>query len=374
MSFDKGNISFKIFYLQNGLSEDSIEKFAQYVAPPIDTLGTSPIKGWVSWRHLFDREVSETTCYFPPWFHLTMMQAEKKVPPKLLKSYCMLEEDVTMRAENLQFLNRKQKAEIKKRVFEELQPQMPPTLSGIPVVANLHSNFVYAEALTPANMDKFSLLFRETTGQQPYIVTPNGLAILRKQINAQDIRPAVFTDDEHVEPDSECDLGLEFLTWLWYRWESQEGGNFKSRIDESCSYMLEGPVSFYREGKGAHEAVLRKGSPLQSPEAGIALLCGKKIKSVKFTIGIADRAWTATLDSSFAIRGLKLPKDPENEHPSFEERMTDIEHFLNTLFDLFDLFLAMRVDKTKWPKCEKEVQAWAHKRAEEAPGDDNPTA
>ena len=364
MSFDKGNISFRIFYLKNGLSESAIEKFADHVAPPIDTLGTSPIRGWVSWRHLLDHDVSEKTCYFSPWYHVAAMQAEKKVPPKLLKAYCRLEEDVLMRAENLQFVNRKQRAEIKKRVFEQLQPQMPPTLTGLPVVANLRTNFVLAEAMTSANMDKFSLLFRETTEEQPYVVTPNGLAILRKQVNANDLAPAVFTDDETIEPDAACDLGCEFLTWLWFRFE-EDGCQFKSRIGAQCSCLLEGPVTFFREGKGAHEAVLRKGDPLRSPEAGLAVLCGKKMRSVKFSLAIGDKAWTAGLDATFAIRGLKLPKDPENDHPPFEERMMDVETFTNTLFDLFDLFLEVRADKRAWTKCEKAIRAWARRRAEE---------
>ena len=364
MSFDKGNISFRIFYLKNGLSEPSLDRFAEHAAPPLDTLGGSPVRGWVSWRHLLDRDVSPATCLFAHWYHVAVLQAEKKVPPKLLAAYCRQEEDVVMRAENLPFVNRKQKAEIKKRVFEQLQPQMPPTLLGLPVVANLHTNFVLADAMTSANMDKFSLLFRETTGEQPYVVTPNGLAILRKQVNANDLAPAVFTDDETVEPDAACDLGLEFLTWLWFRFE-QDGCAFKSRIGASCSCLLEGPVTFFREGKGAHEALLRKGDPLRSPEAALAVLCGKKMRSVKLSLAIADKAWTATLDSSFAIRGLKLPKDPENQHPPFEERMTDVETFTNTLFDLFDLFLAARADKRAWAKCEKEIRGWARRRAEE---------
>ena len=116
--------------------------------------------------------------------------------------------------------------------------------------------------------------------------------------------------------------------------------------------------------------MLRKGDPLRSPEAALAILCGKKMRSVKFSLAIGDKAWTATLDATFAIRGLKLPKDPENAHPSFEERMMDVETFTNTLFDLFDLFLAQRADKRAWAKCEKEIRAWARRRAseEQAPG------
>lgn len=372
MAFDKGNVSFKIFYLKNGLKEASIEKFAASRAPSIDTLGTSPIRGWVTWRHLLDSNVSEETCYFPPWFNIAMMSAEKKVPPKLLKCYCRVEEDVLMRAENLPFVNKKQKAEIKKRVYEELQPQMPPTLSGIPLVANFNTNFVLAEALTPANLDKFSQFFRETTGEQPYVVTPNGLALLRKRINANDLAPAVFTDDASIEPDVECNLGLEFLTWLWFNWEGENNGTFTSMAGDQCAYMMEGPVSFYREGKGAHEAVLRRGAPLQCPEAGIAVLCGKKMKSVKFSMSVGDLVWKCSLDSSFTIRGLKLPKDPDNEHPTFQDRMTAVDRFVNALLDLFDIFLSLRADPEAWAACEKKVQAFAHRRAEEAPLDAQP--
>ena len=48
----------------------------------------------------------------------------------------------------------------------------------------------------------------------------------------------------------------------------------------------------------------------------------------------------------------------------------DVETFTNTLFDLFDLFLAQRADKRAWAKCEKEIRAWARRRAseEQAPG------
>ena len=363
MAFDKGTVSFRLFYLQDGLSKSALETFADRAAPPIDTLGSSPIRGWVSPRHLFDRQITEDKCLFVPWIHVVAMQAEKKIPPKLLKAYCRMEEDVVLRAEKLEFLNRKRKAEIKARVAEELLPQMPPTLSGMPVVANLDTSFVMAEAMSDSAMDKFAILFRETTGEQPYVVTPNGLAILRRQVNANDLAPAVFTDDETVEPDPACDLGGEFLTWLLYRFDL-DGCPFHSSTGDDCAIALEGPVSFFRKGKGAHVAVLRQGDPLYSPEAMLSLLCGKKAKGFKLSLAIGQKVWSASIDSSFAIRGLRLPKDPENQFPSFEERMLDVEAFTRALFDLFDMFLEKRADRKSWTHEERDIRKWVRQHVE----------
>lgn len=364
MAFDKGTISFRLFYLKDGLKRSALEKFADRAAPPVDTLGSSPIRGWVSPRHLFDREITEDKCLFPPWIHVVAMQAEKKIPSKLLKAYCRMEEDVVMRAEKLDFLNRKRKAEIKARVTDELQPQMPPTLSGVEAVVNTDTGFVMAEATGDSATDRFAALFRETTGEQPYVVTPNGLAILRRQVNANDLAPAVFTDDETVEPDVSCDLGGEFLTWLIYRFDI-DGCPFRSSMGDDCAIQLEGPVSFYRKGKGAHVAAFRQGSPLYSPEAMLSILCGKKAKAYKISVAAGQKVWQASIDSSFTIRSLRLPADPDNPFPTFEERMLDVEAFLRALFDLFDMFLAKRADKKTWSKEEREIRKWVRQRVED---------
>lgn len=368
MAFDKGSVSFRLFYLKNGLARSALEKFADRAAPPIDTLGSSPVRGWVSPRHLLDRWINEDKCLFPPWLHIVAMQAEKKIPPKLLRAYCRMEEDIVMRAEHLEFLTRKRKSEIKARVTDELLPQMPPTLSGTPAVVNLDTGFVMAEAMSDSSMDKFAALFRETTGEQPYVVTPNGLAILRRQVNANDLAPATFTDDETIEPDAACDLGCEFLTWLLYRFDL-DGCPFSSSTGDACSIALEGPVSFFRKGKGAHVAAFREGNPLYSPEAMLSILCGKKARGFKLSLAIGQKVWSAAIDSSFAVRGLRLPKDPENEFPSFEERMLDVEAFTKALFVLFDVFLEKRADKRAWSREERDVRKWVRRRAAEPPAD-----
>ena len=123
--------------------------------------------------------------------------------------------------------------------------------------------------------------------------------------------------------------------------------------------MLEGPITFYREGEGAHEAVLRKGMPLNSREAATALMCGKKLRRAKITVAIDEKAIEATVDADFVFRGVKLPKAEQTEKEGiFEERMMQIETFCDTWFTLYDRFLDMRTDPKAWPQTLAAMQEW----------------
>lgn len=368
MAFDSGNSSFRIFYYKEKAGEEIVNVFAAAIAPEIKTLSTSPISGWMSWRHLLDREITAENCYFQPWLHLTLMQAERKVPKPLLRAYCRLEEEAERKARNLEILPRKLKAEIKQRVIDSLTPEMPPTLTGISTVLNLSSNFVYSDGVKPSAVEAFAKAFKETTNRGLALITPESAALMLKQVNAQDLEPAVFSGDESVVKPEACNLGLEFLTWLWFAWETRSGG-FTSHIGEKCEYMLEGPVTFFNEGRGAHNVVLSKGFPLQSREAGAAMLCGKKVSKVKFAVADAEKSWSATIDSSFAIRALKLPKDKQGGKPTFQERMELTDKFVTTFLHLYGLFLDERKDAKTWKKTVGQMRDWIARRASMEDGD-----
>lgn len=368
MAFDSGNPSFRVFWYKEPMTEAVIGRFADAIAPDIKTLSTSPIEGWMSWRHLLDREITPENCFFIPWLLLNHLHAERKVPKPLFRAYCKLEEAAEMRARGLESLPRKLKAEIKERVMEALQPEMPPTLTGIATVVNFSSHFVYADAMKQTAAEAFMKCFKETTDHGLALMTPHNVALLRKQVNDNDLEPAVFTADETVPPPERCNLGQEFLTWLWFRWETRSG-DFDSRIGERCQYMLEGPVTFFNEGKGAHNVVLRNGLPLQSREAGAALLCGKKVSKIAFTLADTEKVWTASVDAEFAIRSLKLPKDKEAGPPTFQERMELTDKFVDAFFFLFETFLVDRADGKVWKRTEKEMKEWVNRRATLADGD-----
>jgi len=61
-------------------------------------------------------------------------------------------------------------------------------------------------------------------------------------------------------------IGREFLTWLWFFSEAR-GGLVRFPDLGEFSVMVEGSLTFFLEGAGAHEIVLRRGFPLLSAEA-----------------------------------------------------------------------------------------------------------
>ena len=105
--------------------------------------------------------------------------------------------------------------------------------------------------------------------------------------------------------------------------------------------------------------MLRKGTPLNSREAGTALFCGKKLKRAKVVIAQNDNVFSATLDSDFAFRSLKLPKGEQTEEAGkFEERMLFIETFWTAWLSLYDRFLDLRTDPQQWPKTLEAMRQW----------------
>jgi hypothetical protein len=363
MGFDSGNINFRLFYLTQTFGPEVIEAFARRAAPPIESLGRDPIHGWVSGRHLLDRDLSEENCVLGSYLHVCLMRAERKIPESLLRAHCRIEEQIELRARNATHLPRPARAEIKARVVESLLPTMPPTLTGMPVTLDFRSDLLYAGAMSDRQIDVLGPYFRDTTGTMPVLLNADTAALKRRQVNANDLDPVCFSPDPAVDGGLEPSLGMDFLTWLWYYWET-DGGNVRLAEGAPFSFMLEGPLTFFREGQGAHEAVLRKGSPLNSREGGTALRCGKKLKRAKLILAQGEHSWSATVDADFGFRALKLPKSEQFDPLGhFQERMLAIEFFVRSFLGLYDRFLDLRRNRREWPQTVAAVRTWVGSRA-----------
>ena len=358
MAFESGSLSFRIFYLQQQYDSGLIDEFARMAAPPIDKLKNDPISGWVTWRHLFDRELTDEACVLGPYLHAQLLKAERKIPPKLLRAHLKMEEELERRARQVEFLPRAAKAEVKQRVIDSLLPSMPPTLNSIQCVVDFRNNLLFSDALSDKQLEAFVPAFRETAGSSPILLTPETAAMRRMQINTNDFDPVSLSPDMALDPPQESAPGMDFLTWVWFIWDTQ-GGVFHLPDKSEFGIMLEGPLTFYREGQGAHEALLRKGSPLNSLEAFTALVCGKKLRRAKVVIAHNDNVFSAMMDSDFAIRGLKLPKTEQVDPVGrLSERMLMVETFWMAWLSLYDRFLSLRTDATLWPQTLEAMRAW----------------
>ncbi len=363
MGFESGNLSLRVYATDRAFSEELLAGFAREVAPPVETLHREPLTGWVGPRHLLDRDLSPENCMAGGTLRITLMKAERKVPPSLLRAHCRLAEQEELNARDVPYLNRATRREIKEQVLERLLPGMPPSLTGIPALFDLSHGLAYAQALSPRQQDAFVLALRQATGVAIVPLTPEVAALKLKAVNHRDLEPARFTPQPAggvVSPG----LGLEFLTWLWFDTETGAQVSPGGTGPKDPVWCVEGPLTFVEEGDGAHEAVLRKGMPLLSAEAKTALLSGKKLRRANLLLARGEEQWRVALDAAdFAFRGIKLPK-PELADPAgvLEERIRFLQLFQELFYRLYERFLDLRRDRSAWEGTVARMREWVAAR------------
>jgi len=362
MGFESGSVSFRMFYLPGGLPIDTVEKFAKHAMPPINTLSRGEISGWVTGRHMLDRNITEETAYSAGYLRLTLVKAERKVPPALLNAECAMEQLAVMQAEGKDRLNRAEKSAIKKEVTERLLPNMPPSLVGIPIVYDKSARILFAGATTEKQTDALVINIQGALGVAPIPVTADTAALKIAKLDTGTMLEPTSFSPELEDPLAGCVIGHDFLTWLWFYSEAR-GGMLAVDGDE-YGVMIEGPITFFLEGDGAHITLLRKGSPLVSTEAKTALLSGKKLTSAKLTIARGQEQWQTTVDASeFVFRGLKIPKSEELDSISwFQQRMISLRRFQSAFLAFYEKFLSERINAEAWSATQKDIHKWVSGR------------
>lgn len=365
MGFENGSVSFSAFYVQRSLPEDSVERFAGAALPPLNLLGQEAVHGWVTGRHLLDRNITRETAYMAGRLRLTLVKAERKIPQPLLRAERTMEELAMMSADGKQELSRSERAEISRSVVERLLPTMPPTLTGIPIVYEPRENVLYAGATSDRQIDTLTAGIREVTGVMPAMITPETAALRRKHITVRDLSPASYSpqcEDERMD----AEPGRDFLTWLWFAMEVR-GGTLDIDGDQYAA-IIEGPLTFYMEGDGAHLAVLQKGSPVVSSEAKASLLSGKKLRRARVTLARGDDVWSAIVDAeTFIFRSVKLPPTEGLDRVSrFEERMLSIGRMHEAFLSFYDRFVEERTDPQRWAETVRDIRAWVVDRVAKA--------
>ncbi|MCF7849965.1 MAG: recombination-associated protein RdgC, partial [Kiritimatiellales bacterium] len=260
MSFEKGSVSFRILFVPRELTEEDVHKFAAQAIPPLGSLAEEEIHGWVAGRHLLDRNITVENAYLGGYLRLTLAQAQKKIPASLLTAECAVEEMAIMQADGKDYLNQQTRRDIRAGVKERLMPEMPPQLKGIDMVYDPRSRMMYCSATSEKQLDAFVLSFMQTAGCAPETADPEAMAAKFDGIDVGDWPPSSFSD---ALEDSAVDgtAGREFLMWLWYCSEKQ-GGTVQIPDLGEFGFIVEGPLTFVMEGKGAHEIMLKKGEPL----------------------------------------------------------------------------------------------------------------
>ena len=163
-------------------------------------------------------------------------------------------------------------------------------------------------------------------------------------------------------------LGQEFLTWLWYRSDTEPVFKAPDKGPDFSVSMEQRIVVQGGEGDALETASV-SGVMSELREARLGLTTGKKVSRALVRFTREPEAWQMTLKAAdFSLGSLKTPTvekgDSENDDPDalFFEKVHLTEVCLAFLDAVYAAFLAVRLSRD-WEKETKNIREWAAREA-----------
>lgn len=122
-------------------------------------------------------------------------------------------------------------------------------------------------------------------------------------------------------------LGEEFLTWLWFRIET-EGGEFDLGAGREVGVSFDDFIAFAPRDDDETEQTLKNGSPSRCMEASAALRNGRRLTRARLVFAEADQTWSTILDGpTLNLTAVKLPEDDADAEGPGERCLDRIQGF-----------------------------------------------
>ena len=134
-------------------------------------------------------------------------------------------------------------------------------------------------------------------------------------------------------------LGEEFLTWLWFRWETL-GGEFTLAGGRVAGIAIDDLLQFAPMGDDESEQTIRHGLPTRTPEARTGLRQGHRLAKARLLVAEGSRQWSFVFDAErMAFGAVRLPEDSE-ECESAQDRTGDRAANWLALYEIVGLLFA----------------------------------
>jgi len=155
-------------------------------------------------------------------------------------------------------------------------------------------------------------------------------------------------------------LGSEFLVWLWFTSETQDG-IFDLGDKGKAELWLDGKITLQSENERGVETITCSGETPDMREARFALAEEKEIREATLRLILGDNKWSFVLDSTWLnFRSFKTPsvlkdqkKDPDG---LFYEKTYLIEEAVSAMDAIFASFIKSRVSP-EWATEERPAMA-----------------
>lgn len=181
MGFVSGTANFTRYRVEGSPPEDYFESYpsriAQHAFREIDENSINERSaGWVDIMDMFNNRFDGMEFFREPYIALSYRLDVKRVPPKALKQYSRQAELEIMASEDLQYLAKARKEEIKGAVSGRLLMRAIPVSNTYDMLWNLQTGQVFFGCVKSAICDEFAEFFHNTFELFLTAVIPYSLA------------------------------------------------------------------------------------------------------------------------------------------------------------------------------------------------------
>lgn len=143
-------------------------------------------------------------------------------------------------------------------------------------------------------------------------------------------------------------LGPDFLTWLLVHVRRDDLP--KPPSEPGLDVSLFGPMMLASESGEATKITLAGEEAAAAPEIEAALRAGKRLMRSKIEFNAQESKWTFALDAeTFDLKSMKLPVPKVADLDEYMTmRVQAAQHLAHLIDEMFELFLAVRLDAALW--------------------------
>ena len=155
-------------------------------------------------------------------------------------------------------------------------------------------------------------------------------------------------------------LGGEFLTWLWYRADLQEG--VLQVGDRAVEVWFDNKLALESLGAIKEQNVIRSETPTETEEARASLQSGKHVREAQLRLICDQKAWALTLRADdLSLHGVKIPALLTSETDDrLYERLALLEEVEGLVDGLFSAFATLRLNDESWKAEVDAIRGWVH--------------
>jgi len=195
MGLLRGSASFSRYFVNGTPPEDYPDKYIdsiiRYSFRDFDEHSDQDRStGWVNVMNIFDTEFEQKQFHMHPYLSLSFRVDTRKVPSSALKQHCLEAENRIKVMENLEYLSKERRREIKEMTLSQLLKRAIPRTNTYDMIWNIRTSMLVFGATSGRICDEFAELFFKTFGLNLSPVFPYSLAGVN--LEKQGIDPGVL--------------------------------------------------------------------------------------------------------------------------------------------------------------------------------------